>query len=228
MPRRGISLLPPYVPHQEINASRICGWHCVWRAADRPGWLHLDIEPVETPEPVRWLDDLPPIGLRPCTTGCISLDNRSRTRDRISIVQTETVQGSIPLNAVTDELVDELTLDQPYVHAVGFAQPVPPVHVDQTFDSTAAALMIWLSNAIQDETRGMCLVRSSPRAKNANSPCDSRARKDASESGRVGAQHSLDFEEVAQPCSPHSRPLPDILNPPKGCSCHFPPPLIVT
>ena len=36
--------IPPYVPHQEINASE-----------DEPIVVNLDIAPVESPEPVRWV-----------------------------------------------------------------------------------------------------------------------------------------------------------------------------
>lgn len=51
--------IPPYVPHQEINASQDLRLHCVLARSGQTGLVYnLDIEPVETPEPVRWLDDL--------------------------------------------------------------------------------------------------------------------------------------------------------------------------
>jgi len=51
--------IPPYVPHQEINASQDLRLHCVLARSGQTGLVYnLDIEPVETPERVRWLDDL--------------------------------------------------------------------------------------------------------------------------------------------------------------------------
>jgi uncharacterized RmlC-like cupin family protein len=51
--------IPPYVPHQEINASEDLRLHCVLARSGQTGLVYnLDIEPVQTPELVRWLDDL--------------------------------------------------------------------------------------------------------------------------------------------------------------------------
>ena len=51
--------VPPYVPHQEINASEDLQLHCVLARSGQAGLVfNLDIEPVEIPEPVRWIDDL--------------------------------------------------------------------------------------------------------------------------------------------------------------------------
>jgi len=51
--------IPPYVPHQEINASEELRLDCVLARSGQTGLVYnLDIEAVETPEPVRWLDDL--------------------------------------------------------------------------------------------------------------------------------------------------------------------------
>ena len=51
--------IPPYVPHQEINASEDLRLHCVLARSGQTGLVYnLDIEPVEKPELVRWLDDL--------------------------------------------------------------------------------------------------------------------------------------------------------------------------
>jgi uncharacterized RmlC-like cupin family protein len=51
--------IPPYVPHQEINASEDLRLHCVLARSGQTGLVYnLDIEAVETPEQVRWLDDL--------------------------------------------------------------------------------------------------------------------------------------------------------------------------
>jgi len=50
--------VPPYVPHQEINAGDSL-LHCVLaRSGQRGLVVNLDIEPVEVPELVRWIDDL--------------------------------------------------------------------------------------------------------------------------------------------------------------------------
>jgi uncharacterized RmlC-like cupin family protein len=51
--------IPPYLPHQEINASEDLQLHCVLARSGQTGLVYnLDIEAVETPEPVRWIDDL--------------------------------------------------------------------------------------------------------------------------------------------------------------------------
>ena len=51
--------VPPYVPHQEINASDDLQLHCVLTRSGQQGLVvNLDIEPVEVPELVRWIDDL--------------------------------------------------------------------------------------------------------------------------------------------------------------------------
>ena len=51
--------VPPYVPHQEINASEDLQLHCVLARSGQTGLVvNLDIEPVETPELIRWIDDL--------------------------------------------------------------------------------------------------------------------------------------------------------------------------
>jgi uncharacterized RmlC-like cupin family protein len=51
--------IPPYVPHQEINASRDETLECVIvRSGQEPVVVNLDIEPVEAPEEVRWTDSI--------------------------------------------------------------------------------------------------------------------------------------------------------------------------
>ena len=51
--------VPPYVPHQEINASADLQLHCVLARSGQTGLVvNLDIEPAETPELIRWIDDL--------------------------------------------------------------------------------------------------------------------------------------------------------------------------
>jgi uncharacterized RmlC-like cupin family protein len=51
--------VPPYVPHQEINASDDLQLHCVLARSGQQGLVvNLDIEPAELPELVRWVDDL--------------------------------------------------------------------------------------------------------------------------------------------------------------------------
>jgi uncharacterized RmlC-like cupin family protein len=51
--------VPPYVPHQEINASTDETLACVLvRSGQEPVVVNLDIEPVEKPEAVAWVDDL--------------------------------------------------------------------------------------------------------------------------------------------------------------------------
>ena len=53
--------VPPYVPHQEINASADEALECVLVRSDQePVVVNLDIEPVETPEEVFWVDDIHP------------------------------------------------------------------------------------------------------------------------------------------------------------------------
>ena len=51
--------VPPYVPHQEINASADLQLHCVLARSGQQGLVvNVDIVPVEMPELVRWIDDL--------------------------------------------------------------------------------------------------------------------------------------------------------------------------
>jgi len=49
--------VPPYVPHQEINASATETLECVLCRSDGEAVaVNLDIEPVELPEGVAWID----------------------------------------------------------------------------------------------------------------------------------------------------------------------------
>jgi uncharacterized RmlC-like cupin family protein len=51
--------IPPYVPHQEINASREEVLECVLVRSDGESVVvNLDIEPAEQPEDVRWIDPI--------------------------------------------------------------------------------------------------------------------------------------------------------------------------
>jgi uncharacterized RmlC-like cupin family protein len=51
--------IPPYVPHQEINASRDEVLECVLVRSDGESVVvNLDIEPVEKPEDVKWVDPI--------------------------------------------------------------------------------------------------------------------------------------------------------------------------
>ena len=51
--------VPPYVPHQEINASTDETLECVLVRSDNEAVVvNLDIEPVEEPSPVRWVDPI--------------------------------------------------------------------------------------------------------------------------------------------------------------------------
>ena len=53
--------VPPYVPHQEINASKDQPLRCVLVRSDQePVVVNLDIPPVEEPEDVYWVDPIHP------------------------------------------------------------------------------------------------------------------------------------------------------------------------
>ena len=55
--------VPPYVPHQEINASPDEVLECVLVRSDGEAVaINLDIEPVEKPETVLWIDPTHPQG----------------------------------------------------------------------------------------------------------------------------------------------------------------------
>jgi hypothetical protein len=55
--------VPPYVPHQEINASPTETLECVLCRSDGEAVaVNLDIEPVEKPENVLWVDPTHPHG----------------------------------------------------------------------------------------------------------------------------------------------------------------------
>src|SRR5262244_4186143 len=51
--------VPPYVPHQEINAAPDEPLECVLvRSDNEPVVVNLDIEPAEKPEHVAWIDPI--------------------------------------------------------------------------------------------------------------------------------------------------------------------------
>ena len=51
--------VPPYVPHQEINASETEPLECVLVRTDNEAVvINIDIEPVEKPETVPWIDPI--------------------------------------------------------------------------------------------------------------------------------------------------------------------------
>ena len=51
--------VPPYVPHQEINASADETLECVLVRSDQEAVVvNLDLEPVEKPEAVHWVDPI--------------------------------------------------------------------------------------------------------------------------------------------------------------------------
>ncbi|MEA2756881.1 MAG: hypothetical protein QOJ54_3170 [Aliidongia sp.] len=53
--------VPPFVPHQEINADPGEPLDCVlMRSGQEPVVVNLDIEPAEAPEAVYWVDPLHP------------------------------------------------------------------------------------------------------------------------------------------------------------------------
>jgi uncharacterized RmlC-like cupin family protein len=55
--------VPPYVPHQEINANADEPLECVVdRSGQEPIIVNLDIATVEPPEEVRWIDHVHPPG----------------------------------------------------------------------------------------------------------------------------------------------------------------------
>jgi uncharacterized RmlC-like cupin family protein len=55
--------VPPFVPHQEINASPDQTLECVLVRSDGEAVaVNLDIEPAEAPEQVRWIDPTHPQG----------------------------------------------------------------------------------------------------------------------------------------------------------------------
>jgi uncharacterized RmlC-like cupin family protein len=58
--------VPPYVPHQEINASADETLSCVLvRSGQEPVVVNLDdLDVVESPQPVEWVDDLHPGAVR--------------------------------------------------------------------------------------------------------------------------------------------------------------------
>ncbi len=53
--------VPPYVPHQEINAAPDAELSCVLvRSGQEPVVVNLELDVVEDPEHVPWVDDLHP------------------------------------------------------------------------------------------------------------------------------------------------------------------------
>ena len=86
--------MPPYVPHQEINASADETLECVLCRSDGEAVaVNLDIEPVEKPETVLWIDPTHPHGGRrgddssrsstsPSPSPAAARTRRSATRSR--------------------------------------------------------------------------------------------------------------------------------------------------
>ena len=59
--------VPPFVPHQEINASENEALECVLlRSGQEPVVVNLDIAAMEKPEQVFWVDDIHPHPERGC------------------------------------------------------------------------------------------------------------------------------------------------------------------
>ena len=59
--------VPPFVPHQEINASADELLECVLlRSGQEPVVVNLDIPMVENPETVHWVDDIHPFPEKGC------------------------------------------------------------------------------------------------------------------------------------------------------------------
>jgi uncharacterized RmlC-like cupin family protein len=51
--------VPPYVPHQEINASEVEPLECVLlRSGQEPIVVNLDIAAAANPQTVRWIDPI--------------------------------------------------------------------------------------------------------------------------------------------------------------------------
>ena len=60
-PVESVIYVPPYVPHQEINASDTEPLSCVLcRSGQEPVVVNLDIPVVEKPEEVHWVDNIRP------------------------------------------------------------------------------------------------------------------------------------------------------------------------
>ena len=59
--------VPPFVPHQEMNASAEEALECVLlRSGQEPVVVNLDIPMVENPEAVHWVDDIHPFPEKGC------------------------------------------------------------------------------------------------------------------------------------------------------------------
>ena len=57
----GFIFVPPFVPHQEINASTDETLECVLVRSDNEAVVvNLDMPPAEVPEDVHWVDDIHP------------------------------------------------------------------------------------------------------------------------------------------------------------------------
>ena len=84
--------VPPYVPHQEINASDDEPLSCVLvRSGQEPVVVNLDIPVVEKPEQVHWVDNIHPARRAlssqeraQCERRCDSLDEDCRLSSRSS------------------------------------------------------------------------------------------------------------------------------------------------
>lgn len=74
--------VPPYVPHQEINANTDEPLACVLVRSDQEAVVvNLELEPVEKPETVRWIHRFHPAQLSTCYVLRVAWRNVHVTRN---------------------------------------------------------------------------------------------------------------------------------------------------
>jgi uncharacterized RmlC-like cupin family protein len=80
--------IPPYVPHQEINASDTEQLECVLVRSDNEAIaINIDIAPVENPEAVYWVDPTPPTRIHTSTDAASRLASEHGAHLRRAIPQ---------------------------------------------------------------------------------------------------------------------------------------------
>jgi uncharacterized RmlC-like cupin family protein len=86
--------VPPYVPHQEINASDTEPLECVLVRSDNEAVaINIDIAPVEKPEEVYWVDPTHPASQN---TSEASVGGRQRIHMRESPHRAEQTRSTLP------------------------------------------------------------------------------------------------------------------------------------
>src|SRR4029078_12807347 len=126
--------VPPFVPHQEINASRDEVLECVLVRSDGEAVVvNLDIEPVEKPESVLWIDPIhrPPAEEGGSRSKRLKGSARGDRRDQPRMTPGEVLRRSLLPGAAVELLGKLATFRREGVHRLEKAVATPLVGARQ-------------------------------------------------------------------------------------------------